>query len=231
VYEIILTNPGTAATDPITLHAVLPDGFDYVQASDTGAYSPSNRAISWKLQALPPNGTKTVSVKLRATAAADVMLRTIAVSMPEQPIAQAGTNPKPGRVLEAKGETAIRSEGIAAVRFEVKDLEDPVEVGKEAVYEIRVTNQGTGACTNVQLMATLADGTTFSSASGPTNVKAQGQTLVFDPIQTLPVKGETVYTVRVKGNIAGDQRFLVRLACDQVRTPVVKEESTSFYKQ
>ena len=28
-YEITLSNPGTAATDPITLHAVLPDGFDY----------------------------------------------------------------------------------------------------------------------------------------------------------------------------------------------------------
>jgi uncharacterized repeat protein (TIGR01451 family) len=117
------------------------------------------------------------------------------------------------------------------VRFEVKDLDDPVEVGKEAVYEIRVTNQGTGACTHVQLLAALSDGTTFSSANGPTQVKAQGQTLVFDPIQNLPVKGEMVYTVRVKGNSEGDKRFRVQLSCDQVRTPVVKEESTSFYKQ
>ena len=32
-------------------------------------------------------------------------------------------------------------------------------------------------------------------------------------------------------NVAGDLRFRVQLTCDQVRTPVVKEESTSFYKQ
>lgn len=231
-YEVTLTNPGTAATDPITLHAVLPDGFDHVQASDAGTFSATSRVISWKLPGLQPGGTKTVAVKLRAAAAGDVVLRTVAVAAPEQPVAPAGAGLKPaGRMLEAKGETAIKSEGVAAVRFEVKDLDDPVEVGKEAVYEIRVTNQGTGACTNVELRALLSDKTTYSGATGPTGVKAQGQTLVFDPIPNLPVKGEMVYTVRVKGNEAGDLRFRVQLACDQVRTPVVKEESTSFYKQ
>jgi uncharacterized repeat protein (TIGR01451 family) len=231
-YEITLSNPGTAATDAITLHAVLPDGFDYTQSSDSGAFSPSNRAVSWKLQGLPPGGTKTVALKLRATAAGDVTLRTIAVAAPEQQIAPAGAGAKPvGRVLEAKGESTIHSEGVAAVRFEVKDLDDPVEVGKEAIYEIRVTNQGTGVCTQVQLMAVLANDTTFTGSTGPTNVKAQGQTLVFDPIATLNVKEEKVYTVRVKGNVEGDRRFRVQLMCDQVRTPVQKEESTSFYKQ
>ncbi len=231
-YEITLSNPGTAATDSITLHAVLPDGFDYVQASDAGAFSTTHRAVSWKLPGLPAGGTKSVAVKLRATAAGDVVLRTVAHSVPEQPVAQAGVGAKPaGRVLEAKAETAIKSEGVAAVRFDVKGLENPVEVGKDAVYEIRVTNQGTGACTNVQLMAALATDTTYSGANGPTKVTAQGQTLVFDAIPNLAVKGEVVYTVRVRGNAAGDQRIRVQLTCDQVRTPVVKEESTSFYKQ
>ncbi|MBM3983290.1 MAG: DUF11 domain-containing protein, partial [Planctomycetes bacterium] len=233
-YEITLSNPGTAATDSITVHAVLPDGFDYVQASDAGGFSATHRAVSWKLPGLPPGGTKSVAVKLRAAAAGDVVLRTVAHTVPEQAIAPAGVGAvaKPaGRVLEAKAETAIKAEGVAAVRFDVKGLENPVEVGKDAVYEIRVTNQGTGACTNVQLMAALADATTFTGATGPTKVTAQGQTLVFEAIPNLPVKGEMVYTVRVRGNAAGDQRIRVQLTCDQVRTPVVKEESTSFYKQ
>ncbi len=231
-YEITLSNPGTAATDAITLHAVLPDGFDYVQASDAGSYTATSRAVSWKLPGLPAGGSKAVAVKLRAAAAGDVVLRTVAVAGGDSGVAPAGGVAKPGaRPLEAKAETAIKSEGVAAVRFDVKGLENPVEVGKDAVYEIRITNQGTGACTNVQVMAAMAENTTFSGANGPTTVKAQGQTLVFDPIATLPVKGEMVYTVRVRGNVAGDQRFRVQLTCDQVRTPVVKEESTSFYKQ
>ena len=134
-------------------------------------------------------------------------------------------------ILEQKTETAIKAEGVAAIKFEVTDLEDPVEVGKEAAYEIRVTNQGTGNCTNVQLVAALAEGTSYTGSSGPTQVKAQGQHLIFDQIQQLPVKGEVVYRVRIKSSVAGDLRFRVQLTCDQVRTPVIKEESTSFYKE
>jgi len=202
------------------------------KASDAGAFTATNRAVSWKLPGLPAGGTKAVAVKLRAASAGDVVFRTVAVAAPDASVTPAGVGTKPaGRALEAKSETAIKAEGVAAVRFDVKGLENPVEVGKDAVYEIRITNQGTGACSNVQVMAAMAENTTFSGSNGPTTVKAQGQTLVFDPIATLPVKGEMVYTVRVRGNAPGDQRFRVQLTCDQVRTPVVKEESTSFYKQ
>jgi uncharacterized repeat protein (TIGR01451 family) len=232
VYEIALNNSGTAATDPVTVHSVLPDGFEFVQASEGGAYNATTRSVTWKLTALQSGGSKAVAVKLRAVAAGDGALRTIAVSQAEAVVAPAGAGLRPaGRVLEAKAETPIKSEGVAAVRFEVKDLDDPVLVGTDAVYEIRVTNQGTADCTNVQLLAEMPKGCTFSGASGAGKVTAQGQTLVFDPIAKLPVKGESVYTVRVRGNEAGNMRFRVQLTCDQVRTPVVKEESTSFYKQ
>lgn len=234
VYELTLANPGTATTDPITMYTVLPEGFEFIQASDQASYNPTNRAVAWKLGGLAPGASRTVTVKLRAIAAADGSLRTIAQATPEQaPIGQAGVNParQVVRPLEAKTETAIKSEGVAAVRFEVIDLEDPVEVGKEAVYEIRVTNQGTGICSNIQLVAALGEGTVYTGSSGPTQIKVQGQHLVFEPIPTLAVKGEVVYRVRVKGTLAGEARFRVQLTSDQVRTPVIKEESTRFYQQ
>ena len=62
-------------------------------------------------------------------------------------------------------------------------------------------------------------------------VRTQGQGLVFDPIPSLGVKGEVIYRVRVKGLVPGDHRFRVQLTCDQLRTPVIKEESTRFYKE
>jgi uncharacterized repeat protein (TIGR01451 family) len=235
-YEITLTNPGTATTDPVTLYAVLPEGFDYVQATDNATFSAANRVVVWKMAGLAPGASKPVSLKLRVTAAGDGLLRAIAQTTPaaDQPVvgAAGGAPAKPaGRALEAKTETAIKAEGVAAVRFEVLDLDDPVEAGKEAVYEVRVTNQGTGACTNVQLVAALADGTEYKGSSGPTSIKVQGQHLVFEPIPTLAAKGEAVYRVKVRGTAAGDLRFRVQLTCDQVRTPVVKEESTRFYKE
>ena len=106
---------------------MLPEGFEYVQASDNAAYSASNRAVVWKLAGLAPAGTKAVTLKLRAAAAGDGLLRTIAQTAPEQPVvgpAGVGVPARPtARVLEAKAETAIKAEGVAAVRFEVLDLE------------------------------------------------------------------------------------------------------------
>jgi uncharacterized repeat protein (TIGR01451 family) len=234
VYEITLANPGTAATDPVGVYAAVPEGFEFVQASEGGAFNATNRAVVWKLAGLAPGGSKSLTVKLRATAEADGALRTVAQAVPEQPaqgVAPAGGVAKPaGRVLEAKAETAVKAEGIAAVRFEVLDLDDPVEVGKEVVYEVRVVNQGTGACTNVQLVAGLPEGCTFTGSSGPTQVKAQGQAIIFDPIPNLGVKGEAVYKLKLRGAAPGDTRFRVQLTCDQVRTPVVKEENTRFVK-
>ncbi len=236
VYTIELTNPGTASTDPVQVVTVLPDGFEFVQASDNGAYTATTRAVSWRLASLAVGGSRPVSVKLRAAAASDGVLRTVALAGPDAApapagVAQAGMTSTGGRTLEAKAETAVRAEGVPAIRFEVAATDGVVEVGKEAVYEIRVTNQGTGACTNVVLAAALADGMAYTGSSGPTGVKAQGQQLTIDPIPTLGVKGEAVYRVRVRGNQPGEQRFRVQLTCDQVASPLVKEESTKFYKE
>jgi len=237
-YTIELSNPGTAATDPVLLQSVIPDGFEWInQASDGGACS--GRTVTWRLPALAAGSNRSVTLKLRASAATDPqgsLLRTVASAGPANIAPAGGAAPaRPGRGLEAKAETPVVAEGVAAVRFDVVGLENPVSVGKEVTYEIRVMNSGTGPCSNVQLAAALAEGTEFIGATTGTNqtgaVKAAGQQLTFDMLPTLGVKGEMVYRIRVKGNAAGDLRFRVQLSCDQLKTPVVKEESTTFVKE
>lgn len=234
VFQIELSNPGTAPTDPVQLWAALPPGFDFIQASDGGQFQDPSRTVGWRLPAMAAGSTKIVSMRLKATAPADGLIRTIA---------QASTDAMPtgvvpaearsgGRPLEARADTPIKAEGVPALRFEVADVEDPVEVGKEAVYEIRIMNQGTGPCTNVQIVADLAEGTVLAGQpAGPTGGRMAGQQMIFEPIPQFGVKAEAVYRVRVKGTVAGDLRFRVRLVCDQIKVPVVKEENTRFYKE
>ncbi|MGL4421697.1 MAG: hypothetical protein ACRCZF_13605 [Gemmataceae bacterium] len=231
-YTLELSNPGSAATDPIQAWAVVPEGMEFVSASDQGIYTAANRTIVWKLNTLPQNTTKPVSFKLRASSMFEGSIRTVAQSMratvPTEGVVRAGTLAK---VLESKADTTIRAEGMPALRFEVIDVEDPVEVGKEALYEVKVTNTGTAPCTNVQLVASLAEGTTLASANGPTSSRNQGPLVTFDPIAQLNTKGEAIFQVRVKGTVPGDQKLRIQLVCDQIRTPIVKEENTRFYRE
>jgi uncharacterized repeat protein (TIGR01451 family) len=242
-FEIELTNPGTAATDPVQVHSVLPEGFDFATASDGGALS-NGRTVSWKLPSLQAGGTRKVSLRLKATMATEgTPLRTVAQSVPAEvtPVAAAtgpgGVSVRPaGRGLEARAETVIAAEGVAAIRFDVTGLENPVQVGREATYEIKVMNRGTGPCQNVQLVAVLAEGTEFVGATiGATNqaatVRPTGQQIVFEPLPILGVRNEQVYRVRVKSTAPGELRFRVQLTSDQLRTPLVKEEGTTFYAE
>jgi uncharacterized repeat protein (TIGR01451 family) len=220
-YEITLSNPGTAATDAITVQTAIPDGFDDPQASHSGTYDKATRCVTWKLTGLPAGGTTTLALKMHAAGAGDVALRTVAWAGMEQQVGVAGGAGKPtGRVLEAKADTPIRAEGVAAVRFDVKGLENPVEVGQDAVYEIRVTNQGTGVCTKVQILAAMADKMTFTGGSD-SKIQVKGSTLVFEEIPMLRVKEERVFTVKVRSSVDGDKRFRVQLTCNQVPTPFV----------
>jgi uncharacterized repeat protein (TIGR01451 family) len=232
-YTIELTNPGTAATDALTATATLPAGFEFLMASDGGVLSANGRDVNWKLAGIAAGAGKAVSVKVKAVAPTDDMLKVIANTTSEPTMASSGVQPASAvaRGLEAKSELAIKADGVPALRFEVVDVEDPVELGKEAIYEIKIANQGTGPCTNVTIAAFPAEGTTAVASNGPTTVRVQAGSLLFDPIAKLDVKGEVVYRVRVRGVQPGDMKFKVQISCDQIRTPIVKEENTRFVKE
>ena len=68
------------------------------------------------------------------------------------------------RGLKSEAEAVTRVEGLSALQMELADLANPVEVGAETAYEIRVTNAGSKIETNVQLSCTLPDKLEFRSA-------------------------------------------------------------------
>jgi uncharacterized repeat protein (TIGR01451 family) len=124
----------------------------------------------------------------------------------------------------------VQVEGVPAVAFEVVNVDNPAEVGKEVTYEIRILNQGTCALTNVKLAAATSEGLTVTNVTGPTKHTASGQSIIFEPIPRLAVKADVVVRVKAKGTQAGDLRCKVQLSCDQLKQPVFKEESTVFFQ-
>jgi uncharacterized repeat protein (TIGR01451 family) len=156
----------------------------------------------------------------------NVELTTIPVDIGEQTLRLRGTGE---RGLAVEKDHPVIIDGIAAVMFEVTDAHDPVEVGGETTYEIRVLNQGSKASTNVQISADLPTDMKLVAAEGPTRYTADGRRIVFEPLPRLAAKADTTYRVRVQGLKPGDQRIRVQLLTDEIRVPITKEESTRVY--
>ena len=119
--------------------------------------------------------------------------------------------------------------GIGALLLEVGDRADPVEVGDQALYEIRVTNQGSANVTNIRIECTLPEGQQFVSGNGPTQASANGPSVKFAPVESLGAREHVVFRVTVKSTGKGDVRFKVTMTSDQLDTPVTENESTFMY--
>lgn len=219
-FTLEVTNPGNAPTPNVQSAVSFPEGLEFVSASDGGNYEPGSRTITWNLGAQPAGGKKPVTFKLRAGVHGKLEVRGMAASPPARP----GEPP-----LVARSTVELEVAGVPAVGFEVVNVENPAEVGKEVTYEIRITNQGTRPLTNLKLAAALDDGLTVVGVTGPVKHAASGQTVGFEPIPRLAVKADVVIRVKAKGAKAGDLLCKVQLSCDQLKQPVVKQESTTFF--
>ena len=213
-YTVKVANPGTAAAEDIELVSRLPRAMQFVSANNAGHYDASTHAVYWSLQELPEGEQGQVQLVTLPTEAGDHTLRVESTARGE---------------LSDSSEETVRVEGLSALFFEVVDLEDPVEVGRDTAYEIRVLNQGTKVARNIIVAALLPDDLKPLSTEGPTQGSIQGNQVVFQPLPRLAPKADTTFTVRAQGVHPGDQRVQVQIQSDDLKTPVTKEESTKVY--
>ena len=213
-YEVSVENPGTAAAHDVQIVTKLPKGMRFVKANNMGEYDATSHAVYWSLAELPKGEKGTVELTA-------MPIETGPQTLQVESRAQQG--------LTDKTQREVLVEGLAAIKFEVKALQDPIEVGGETGYEIRVVNQGTKAATNVQISAELPPGLKLISAEGETQHKADQNRLIFEPLQQLAPKADTVYRLRVQGLQAGDQRVAVEVKTDDLKQPIRHEESTRVF--
>jgi uncharacterized repeat protein (TIGR01451 family) len=213
-YQVIVENPGTAPAHDIELVTKLPKGLQFVRANNMGEYDAATHSVYWSLAQLPEGEKGSVEL----------------VAMPIEPGQQTiQIEGKAQQGLSDEIEQEILIEGLAAIMFEVRDAEDPIEVGGETNYEIRVVNQGSKAATNVQVVVSLPPGIEALSASGETRHTVQAGGVVFEPLAQLAPKTDTVYRIQAKGVQPGDQRVTVQVNTDDISQPIRREESTRVF--
>jgi hypothetical protein len=211
-----VSNPGTAIANHVTLTDQVPPGFKVAAATGGGRHDFASRAVVWFLGNLEPGQSK------------DITLDLVAVNPGEYKNKATVTA---ARGLRAEGELLTRLEGLPGLLMELVDVDDPVEVGRDDSYEIRVANTGTKTETNLQLTCTIPEKMEFRAARGPAGVtaKVEGREVTFSPLPRLAPRADVIYRVTVNCKAPGDLRFQARMRADDLEQPVLREESTRVY--
>lgn len=217
VYNLSVRNPGTAPAKQVELAVELPPGMKFVSGTNRAYYEEATRTVHWMLEEIPvQDGPPPVQLTLLPIEAGNHNIRLVSSD-------DSGT--------KAEVQQAVHVEGIVAMYFEVADLQDPIEVGGQTLYEIRVVNQGSKEATNVRLAAEMPAGLRAIAAEGPTQQAraAQSNIILFQPLARLAAKADVTYRIRAEGVQPGDLRLRVQVTTDEIETPITKEESTRVY--
>lgn len=213
-FVMSVSNDGAAATDNVQLRYKMPSGFDFVSADRGAQYDPATGLVNCFVGRLEKGQKSEIKVTLLARQSGEFKHLARATS-------------EHGAVSDAEFTTTV--EATSSLAVQIKDLEDPVEVGSETAYEIRVKNEGTAAAKGVVLKCEMADGMKITSAEGPSEFLSEGNSVVFRPLAEVGAGQSVVFKVKVKSATAGSLRFRAHLSSESVSEPLTAEEMTKFY--
>jgi uncharacterized repeat protein (TIGR01451 family) len=215
IYSIKVSNPGEAPAGNVFVTQAVPDGFKFVSADNGGVHDFTSKTVKWFVGDLPAGQVKDLKVELQAASAGEHIHKVVASS---------------ARGTRAEKELVTRVEGLSEVLLEVTDVDDPIEVGAETAYEIKVTNTGSKMESNLKLVCTLPAQIEFLSAQGSAQAKHEDGEVIFEPVSQLAPRGEVIFKILVKAKSKGDGRFRAKLTSTSFTEPIEKVEGTRVYE-
>lgn len=212
-FEICWTvkNSGDAPSANTMLEVPLPSGMALKSASDGGAAS-GGKAV-WNLGTIAPGASKKVCGTFSADVSNNYAFNATVAG---------------GCADPASTTCAVFVQGVNAILVEVVDDPDPIQVGEETTYTIRVTNQGGGLdLQDVAIKALFPSEITPTVASNGGRVA--GQTVTWPVVEALRLRDTMTYTVKGKAVAAGDARMQVEVTTKDLQNAIVELESTTTY--
>jgi uncharacterized repeat protein (TIGR01451 family) len=213
-YAIKITNPGDAPASNVFVTKVLPSGYKFQHADNGGLYDEATRSVKWFIGELGPSDSREMKIDLLAAAQGEFTHKVIAHA---------------SRGMKAEQEFKSQVEGISAISMELIDTEDPVEVGTDTAYEIRIANTGTKAESDVKLICNLPPQLKLKGVSGPVQHEVVGSEIIFKPMPRLAPRADVVIKITVTAVAKGDARFRASLTTASIIEPVTKVEVTKIY--
>ena len=206
-----IKNTGDAASASTVVSLPIPTGLTFRSATDGGANSAGT--VSWNVGSLAPGASKKVCATFSAANGGNYAFNATTRGACADP---------------ANTSCSVFIQGVNAILVEVIDSPDPIQVGEETTYTIKVTNQGGGLdLEQIGIKAMFPDEVTPGVASNGGTVS--GQTATWPTVANLAVNQTLTYTVKGKGVKQGDARLKVDVTTRMRQTPITELESTTVY--
>jgi uncharacterized repeat protein (TIGR01451 family) len=208
VLGLKLTNPSGTPAREVSLALAIPEGLEFVSASTAASFDPAGHVVRWALGTLEPGHPQLVTCKLHARLAGDWALPAAC---------------RAGGMGEVKSTHAVHLEALPALTLEMAPLQDPLDVGGETAYVVRVHNQGAAAAQALVLSASVPPELLPLRGDGASPGRVQGQQVQFAELAGLAPNVDAVFRVHVRGRQPGQGSFRVQLTAPALTAPLAQE--------
>lgn len=209
-FQIAIKNTGDTDLANVRITDLLPEGST---VSDNGGGRVKGNAIGWAIPSLPAGASQLITTRVAATRPG------IATSTVRLVTAQG---------LEASSSQQTEWLAVPGVTISITDSKDPIRVGEDTIYTIRVRNQGdfepVSGTVTLQFNEKLSPKTVEGDARG----LIDGQTVTF-PRTTLEPGKDINLRVTAEGAKIGPGRTILSFSADFLSEPVISQETTNVY--
>jgi hypothetical protein len=213
--RIDVTNSTSQVLRHVAVSNRLPEGLDYVMASERGLFQANSRTVHWLIDTLAVGATQTLHLRLYGARPGNY---------PNTIVARADG----GAQAQSTGTIAVQA--VADLSLRVIDKDRVLEVGRETSYEILLENPGHSPLSNVRVRVEFPPGMVPKNVQANSPYTQDRKTIVFEPIASLQPQEKAIYRVSAVAQAPGDQRVRFAVVSDQVPTPIVRETSTLAYR-
>ena len=210
--ELLVTNQGDAPAEETVVKIHWPEAAECVHTPPELERLSSSGTFSWKVGRILPGEEKVLTFRLRPRELGTLMWSAEVASGPWNAVAS----------------TSVQVQGFASLRLSLVDPPQPVPVGTEVPYEVRIENRGTKAVDNFEVVVFFSWGIEPVAAEGAPAILAPGQ-VVFSRVGPLGPGQEKRLRVIAIAESPGDHACRAELGLPNWPTKLVAQQVTPYY--